>query len=67
KRIMDNIKGLEEKIIDFSLLNKDMTILMEHYVFYLNFYKDILEKYHKQNSDVYEYIQKRLVTHSDWK
>lgn len=67
KRIMDNIRGLEAKIIDFTLLDEDMKLLREHYVFYLNFYKDILEKYQKQNSEVYEYIQKCLVTHSHWK
>ncbi len=67
KRIMDNIRGLEEKIIDFTLLDEDMKLLREHYVFYLNFYKDILERYQKQNSEVYEYIQKRLATFSKWK
>lgn len=64
KRMMDNIRVLEEKIIDFTLLDEDMKLLREHYVFYLNFYKDILEKYQKQNSEVYEYIQKRLAIFS---
>ncbi|NQO33960.1 glycosyltransferase [Streptococcus suis] len=67
KRIMDNIRGLEEKIIDFCLLNKDMTLLREHYLFYLNDYKAYLENNHRQNSAVYEFIQKRLGTYSNWK
>ncbi|MGQ7384572.1 glycosyltransferase [Streptococcus suis] len=67
KRIMDNIRGLEEKIIDFCLLNKDMTLLREHYLFYLNNYKAYLENNHRQNSAVYEFIQKRLGTYSNWK
>lgn len=67
KRIMDNIRGLEEKIIDFCLLNKDMTHLREHYLFYLNNYKAYLENNHRQNSAVYEFIQKRLGTYSNWK
>ncbi|HEM6394107.1 TPA: glycosyltransferase [Streptococcus suis] len=67
KRIMDNIRGLEEKIIDFCLLNKDMTHLREHYLFYLNDYKAYLENNHRQNSAVYEFIQKRLGTYSNWK
>ncbi|HEM5248660.1 TPA: glycosyltransferase [Streptococcus suis] len=67
KRIMDNIRGLEEKIIDFCLLNKDMTLLREHYLFYLNDYKAYLENNHRQNSAAYEFIQKRLGTYSNWK
>ncbi len=67
KRIMDNIRGLEEKIVDFCLLNKDMTLLREYYLFYLNDYKAYLENNHRQNSDVYEFIQKRLGTYSNWK
>lgn len=67
KRIMDNIRGLEEKIIDFCLLNKDMTLLREHYLFYLNDYKAYLENNHRQNSAAYEFIQKRLGTYYNWK
>ncbi|MCL4935677.1 glycosyltransferase [Streptococcus suis] len=67
KRMMDNIKGLEEKIIDFSLLNKDMTLLREHYLIYLNDYKVHLENNHRQDSDVYEFIQKRIATYSHWR
>lgn len=67
KRMMDNIKGLEEKIIDFSLLSKDMTLLREHYLFYLNDYRVHLENNHRQDSDVYEFIQKRLATSSHWR
>ncbi|MFM0599723.1 glycosyltransferase [Streptococcus suis] len=66
KRIMDEIKGFEEKIIDFALLNKDMTYLKEYYIYLLNQHKTYLENHQQQDCEVYEYIGKRLMTYFNW-
>ncbi|HFU4000662.1 TPA: hypothetical protein ACGO3D_000758 [Streptococcus suis] len=66
KRIMDEIKGFEEKLIDFTLLNKDMTYLKECYIYLLNQHKTYLEEHQQQNCEVYEYIGKRLMTYFNW-
>ncbi|HFI0146867.1 TPA: glycosyltransferase [Streptococcus suis] len=66
KCIINNIKGLEEKIIDFALLNKDITYLKECYIFFLNHYRTYLEENQQQDCEVYEYIGKRLMTYFNW-
>lgn len=67
KHARDNLVALEEKIIDFFLLDKDLTQLRAYYLSNLKQYKEQLLALGKEESDLYASIEKRLALYSRWK